>query len=39
MRLIEARSGFMYEFSDDSLPEYAILSHTRNPGHEVTFQQ
>lgn len=39
MRLLNTKTWLLHEFvSDDSIPEYAILSHTWEEG-EVTFDQ
>jgi hypothetical protein len=38
MRLIQARSLKFHDFNESDLPEYAILSHTWDPGKEVTLQ-
>lgn len=37
MRLLHAKDFTFHEFPEDSIPEYAILSHTWD-GNEVTFQ-
>ncbi len=38
MRLLNSRTGKLIDFSENTLPPYAIFSHTWGQG-EVTFQQ